>query len=135
VQFEIPEKGEIEMLSVAKMPTRLRVIGWLNLVGGIVFMLAALAPSNPTAPLHFLIGAVSVTIGVGLLKRQAWARVLAIAAYAVNVLGGLASLNFVAVIISSAIIAYLCGDAVKAIFAESALSVSPVPQPEKLDVA
>jgi hypothetical protein len=99
------------------LPTGVKVLSWINLVGGAIFLLAtAAAPRGAEAVLMLAIGAVALLTGIGLLQGRRWGRMLAIGAYALNIAGAIASVNPIALVISGAILAYLCSAAVRDAF-------------------
>ena len=111
-------KGDREMRNTTEKQPRMLVLGRINVIVGVLAMLAAFDPGHSATALpSFIGGMISAVIGVGLLKLQPWARIAAIVAYAFNILVGFVSFNLIAVVVSSAILTYLCSAKVKAVFA------------------
>jgi hypothetical protein len=106
------------MTSKRSRPLGIAVIGWINIVGGVVIALAGFAPqAAPAGPVLVFAGILSVALAVALLRLQRWARVTFIALYVLNSAVGLAEMNPIAVVVSALLIAYLLSPKVKDAFA------------------
>lgn len=100
-----------------RRPGGISFIAGINLLGAVVVLLAAFGvdDSAVTAAL-FALGALALTMAIGLLGMRPWARWAAIASYVLNCILSLVQFNPIALIVSGLLIRYLLSDPVATAF-------------------
>ena len=112
----------------SQRPLGISLLGWLHAIAGPICMVVAVGSSNAAqGALLFALAVYALSVGIGLLRLRSWARPMAIVGYVLNIIGGVAQPNPIAVIISVLLIVYLCSAKVKAAFAPHALTSTPAP--------
>jgi len=117
----------------AKKPVGLWIIGVLNVVAGSLLTLASFAMETAAdGALLFILGAFSLTVGIGLLNLKPWARYAAIAGYVINIVVSLAEGNFIGLAVAGLCLGYLFSEKVKMLFTSS--GDAPIAIEESSDV-
>lgn len=105
------------MKANGKRPKGVSFLGWLNALGGVVFLLASFAPNAGQKAVGFFVaGTFGIAIGIGLLRGCRWAWGFAVMSYALNIAGSLVKFNPIALVVSGLILVYLCSSKVRSAF-------------------
>jgi hypothetical protein len=118
-------------METQKQPVFINVVAALNVLGGVLLMLAAFAaPTGAEGAIQFGFGTAGLAIGIGLFRLRPWARWTAIGGYALNIITGLIQANFLIVVTAAVILPYLLFSAtVKEAFAAQP-TAAPAPTGE-----
>ncbi|OGF68069.1 MAG: hypothetical protein A2Y62_13860 [Candidatus Fischerbacteria bacterium RBG_13_37_8] len=100
-----------------KRPLGISIISILNIVAGLLIMLASFgAGVAAQGVLLFAIGIFALCVGIGLRRMRPWARSAAIFGYVINIVSGLVDVNIPSVVVACIILVYLFSTKVKEAF-------------------
>lgn len=105
------------MASKGKRPAMIGVLGVLNVLGGVLFTLAAFAaPQGVQGAALACGGILGIVVGADLFRLRPWARWTAIGAYLVNIVVAAAEAKPLPLVVMAILVAYLLSPGVKVAF-------------------